>query len=178
MSSRTAIFKEVAPNKFEGIYVHSDGYVEYTGEMLIKYYQEKNDILDVIREKKPITRIGSLKDVVNAYGDKEKYLEVNEDDLPKYTATHFVKGESEYRYYQAQSWEEIKDFNYSTHDQKGDVQGYVHKGEFIAYMGSGNNGYLYVQDINGEWFVSLEDESQREMTEFIPLEDEVERQSK
>ena len=38
-------------------------------------------------------------------------------------------------------------------------------------MGSDNNGYLYVQDINGQMFVSQEDISGREMTEFVPIED-------
>ena len=171
MSTRTAIFKEVAPNKFEGIYVHSDGYIEYTGVMLDKYYKDNNNILDIIRERKPIARIGSQTDIVNSYEDKEKFFEDNEDGFPKYTGTHFVEGESEYEYYQAQSWEAIRGFDYSTYNEKDEIQGFVNKGEFIAFMGSDNNGYLYVQDINGQWFVSQEDISGREMTEFVPLED-------
>ena len=171
MSTRTAIFKEVAPNKFEGIYVHSDGYIEYTGVMLDKYYKDSNNILDIIRERKPIARIGSQTDIVNSYEEKEKFFEDNEDGYPKYTGTHFVEGESEYEYYQAQSWEAIRGFDYSTYNGKDEIQGFMHKGEFIAYMGSDNNGYLYVQDINGQMFVSQEDISGREMTEFVPIED-------
>lgn len=33
----------------------------------------------------------------------------------------------------------------TSHKEKGDIQEFVHKDEFIAYMGSDNNGYLYVQ---------------------------------
>lgn len=176
MSTRTAIFKEVELNQFEGIYVHCDGFIEYTGAMLIKYYQENNDILDIIREYMPISRIGSQTDIIYYHEDKERYFEDNEEGFPKYTGTNFVEGESKYEWYRAESWEEIRNFEYKTYDEKGDIQGFYHKGEFIPYSGSDNNGIIYVQDINGEWFVSREDDSQREMEFFKPLKQVVENQ--
>ncbi|RIM32719.1 hypothetical protein BUY35_00080 [Staphylococcus cohnii] len=174
MGTRTAIFKEVEPNKYEGIYAHCDGYIGYTGEMLIKYFTGNNDILEVIREKKPLASIGTTTEVISRYEDEKRYKEVMENRKPKYTGTYFVEGVSEYEYFQAKSLEEIRNFEYLNYDENGNVKGYYsNKGEFKAHQGSANNGYLYVQSIDGQWYVSVEDDSEREMSAFVPLENVV-----
>lgn len=159
MSTRTAIFKEVKRNEFVGIYVHSDGYLSYTGEVLNRYYKENENILDVINQKKPLSQIGSSAEIVNQYDDEEKYFEKNEERYSMYSKTAFIEGESEYEYFKANSWEQLKNLDYHTYNDKDEVQGYTRQNEFIAWRGSDNNGYIYVQDINNQWYVSYMDYS-------------------
>lgn len=174
MGTRTAIFKEVGADEFIGIYVQSDGYINLTGKVLNGYYTGNDDFLKVINEKKPLSNVGITPKIVNYSKDGEAlYFKKNEQGLPWYNKTNFIVGVSEYEYFKANSLEEIRSFQYLTYNEQDEIQGYVTSKGFMEYQGSDNNGYLYVQDRSGQWFVSyMEDNG--EMSAFMLLEQVVE----
>lgn len=165
MSTRTAIFKEIQDGSYVGIYCHSDGYIEYTGAVLNEYYTNNNHFQELIDNQQPISRLGASTKLVSTKDGIDKYLERTETGAKKYTgrgAEENVKS-----YFKANSIYEIIHFDYLTYDSEGNIQGYRRGNKFVEYRGSDNNGFIYLQDKNGHWFVSRRKE--RDMSEFQPL---------
>lgn len=178
MSTRTVVFKEIKENEYVGIYVQSDGYLSFTGEVLNRYYADNDDILKLINEKKPLTQIGSTTETVSMFDNTDKYFERNDDGFPCYSKRTFVSGESQYEYFKANSWDEIMGMEYLTYNEKDEVQGIMRGNKFIAFQGSDNNGYIYVQDINNKWFVSYISYKNNELLGeeiIVPLEEALKR---
>lgn len=50
---------------------------------------------------------------------------------------------------------QIQNLNYFTLNENKEIQGYDDRGRYRPYRGSDNNGYVYVQDLKGNWFVSV-----------------------
>ncbi|MFH6577514.1 hypothetical protein ACHM05_00255, partial [Staphylococcus aureus] len=72
--TRTAIFKEMSDGSYKGIYVHSDGYISYTGAVLDKYYTGNDKIEALIENKKPISTLGEYAELVNIREERDKFL--------------------------------------------------------------------------------------------------------
>ena len=90
----------------------------------------------------------------------------------------------ETEYYLAYRKEDIRNFDYLTYDINNQLQGYQdEEGRLIPFRGSDNNGYLYVQDLDGIWYVSELDESSNKsknrmtMSEFKKLSEIIERKN-
>lgn len=122
-------------------------------------------------------------------------------ELP-YSSTYIPAGNEplfEGEIFLAQNLEEIRTFNYLTINKNGEIQGFnesnvrprtnwslsakegwvknpvtLEKHPFTPYRGSDNNGYLYAQQIGGEWLVSVMDKK-GEMSEFKPLRSKVQK---
>ncbi|ORH99988.1 hypothetical protein B5723_15155, partial [Mammaliicoccus sciuri] len=76
-------------------------------------------------------------------------------------------------YFKAKSLKQIRRETYLTMNGQDEVQGFtsVENDEYVfkAYEGSDNNGYLYVQDIEGEWLASVYEEGGYKFTPFERL---------
>ncbi|WP_270243523.1 hypothetical protein [Lactococcus lactis] len=122
-------------------------------------------------------------------------------ELP-YSSTYIPAGNEslfEGEIFLAQNLEEIRTFNYLTINKNGEIQGFnesnvrprmnwslsakegwvknpvtLEKHPFTPYRGSDNNGYLYAQQNDGEWLVSVMDKK-GEMGQFKPLRPKVQK---
>ena len=167
MSTRTAIFKEQDDGTFQGIYCQSDGYIEGVGAMLHDYYQYPDKVQRLIDYKKSLSSLGISEEVQII--DYSQHPDVfNEDGNIKYCFS--VNDLTEQ--FVAKNLEQIRTFNYLTFNDHGETAGYhetiAGKDIFVPFRGSDNNGYLYVQKLSGQWFVSTI-KSDGNMTKFKPL---------
>lgn len=167
MSTRTAIFKEQADGTFQGIYCQSDGNIEGVGVMLHDYYQNPDKVQRLIDYGKPLSSIGiSEKAQIIDYSQHPDIY--NEDGIIKYC---FGVNDMTEKFV-AKDLEQIRTFNYLTFNEHGEIDGYhetiAGKDTFVAFRGSDNNGYLYVQKLSGQWFVSTM-KSDGNMTKFKSL---------
>jgi len=172
MGTRTAIFREMSNNEFIGVYVQLDGYLECQGKILNEYY--KNDeIIEVIKNMRPLSVLGEQPQIMYFEPSDKNAIKKNEKGLPLYTKTNIPNNVPRYEYFKANSWEEIRTFDYLTYNENHEVQGFHSQNGFKAIRGSDNNGYIYVQDINGIWYVSYS-KYEGAMSRFRPLKKEIE----
>lgn len=169
MGTRTAIFKEMSDGSYKGIYVHSDGYISYTGAVLDKYYTGNDKIEALIENKKPISTLGEYAELVNIREERDKFLVRNEAGFKRYTTTNYDSDNCYNEYYKAENLEEIINFQYLTYDEEDNVQGFFAGKEFVPFRGSDNNGYLYLKDKAGQWYVSYMVNDKGDMSAFEPL---------
>lgn len=155
MGTRTAIFQEQTDGTFMGIYVHLDGYIEGVGRTLVEYYQDREKIGELIQAKMPLRCLGTTTEKVS---DEQfsKALKQSHEEADKYCVVGSLPFNDQ-EYYIAHSVKDIQTEQYLTYD--GDeVQGLETKHgkdkAFVPLRGSDNNGYLYYQDLNGQWYVS------------------------
>jgi|SRR5699024_1669336 len=165
MGTRTAVFQEQANGEFIGIYVHYDGYIEGVGKTLFEYYKDRNKVAELLSKKRFLSCLGTTTEMISFDKQMEMY-QTNREDIQKYCVAH-----NEEEYFYSHSLEDIRNMQYLTYC-KGEIDGFYEntiKGKvFKAFRGSDNNGYLYMQDRSGTWFVSYIVAS-GEMSEFKPL---------
>lgn len=169
MSTRTAIFKELEDGTYQGIYVHNDGYIDYTGKLLHRYYAGNNKIDYIMKQKHPIKSLGESEEMININTEKKLSMERNADGFMKYTATASDNITASQMYFKADTIQDIINFQYLTYDERDTVQGFFVEDEFIPYKGSDNNGYLYLQDQDGNWYVSYMRNNNGDMSDFTLL---------
>lgn len=152
MSTRTAIFQEQKDGYYLGIYVHFDGYIEGVGHILESHYKEKSKVYTLIANKKPISVLGVESSIIDGSMDNEFINAKHESGWQKYTQ---VSPFAESEYFLAGTLEDIQNFQYFNYNDKDELDGFTHdSGLFVPFQGSDNNGYLYVQNMYGEWMVS------------------------
>lgn len=156
MSTRTAVFQEQENGYYLGIYVHFDGYIEGVGHILESYYKDRQKLYKLISNKHPISVLGVENTIVDSSFDNEMIHVKHECGWQKYTQiSSFAVSE----YFLAGTLEDIKNFQYFNYNDKDELDGFTHdSGLFVPFQGSDNNGYLYVQDMYGEWQVSYSNE--------------------
>lgn len=153
MSTRTAIFKEQENGDFLGIYCHHDGYIDGVGATLLKHYKDPKKTQQLIDKKTPLSSLGTEPVLAEVYDRVSgKYRLVDE-------ANCGVIDINMREQYLASSIDELQNIDYKTIDESGKVQGFTKtthdkKEIFIPYKGSDNNGFIYVQMLNGKWKVS------------------------
>lgn len=177
MSTRTAIFKEMKDGIYQGVYVHTDGYINYTGKLLNQYYKGNNKIDYIIKQKYPIHSLGQSEKLINFNTQRTLAMEKNVDGFMKYTTTGYDRPTIKHMYFKAESIEEIRNMQYLTYDEHDKLQGFMVEDEFIPYRGSDNNGYLYLQDQSGLWYVSYMKNDKGDMSVFKPLNQVLKRLS-
>lgn len=155
MGTRTAIFQEQANGQFLGIYVHLDGYIEGVGRTLFEHYSNRNKIWELIKAKTPLSCLGTTTEKIS-HEQFSQVLKESHEEAEKYCVVGSLPFNDQ-EYYIAHSVNDIQNEQYFTYD--GDeVQGIENNhGKdkvFIPLRGSDNNGFLYYQDLNGQWYVS------------------------
>lgn len=77
MSTHAAIIQHTPSNEYRGIYVHSDGYPDHTGEILTKHYTTDESI-DQLIELGDLSGIGETTETCIAYhrdrGERKRIL--------------------------------------------------------------------------------------------------------
>lgn len=173
MGTRTAIFQEQEDGKYLGFYVHYDGNLEGVGDTLYNYYRNREKVKELIDKKCALSSLGRLNIVLDrTEADRLRSNNVNS----KYDFC-IMSGDMDNmnhrEYFKAKSLEQIRRETYFTMNGRDEVQGFtsVKNDEYVfkAYEGSDNNGFLYVQDIEGKWLVSVYEEDGYNFTPFQPL---------
>ncbi|MFG0935014.1 hypothetical protein ACF91D_30610 [Staphylococcus sp. 231237_7MaSpsaltlick] len=168
MGTRTAIFQEQTNGEFLGIYVHYDGYIEGVGETLFEHYKSRDKTYELLDKKLALGSLGQTSIILNDEDYRELHR-TNPEETIKYCSGGHIS-----EFFLAESLDEIRKFDYLVYSE-GQIDGFYVKGEngedeFIPYRGSDNNGFLYYQDLKGEWFVSqMEDKAPYNMKEFEKL---------
>ncbi|WP_239710659.1 hypothetical protein [Mammaliicoccus sp. E-M21] len=168
MGTRTAVFQEQEDGTYLGFYVHYDGYPEGVGETLYNHYSNREKVKKLIDEKCPLSALGKLNIII----DNADSFEMRKEDSDLGHQFCVRSGHSDRKeYFKAKSLEQIRKETYLTLNGQDEVKGFtsIENDEFIfkAYQGSDNNGYLYVQDINGQWLIS---EYEEDSYTFKPFE--------
>lgn len=169
MGTRTAVFQEQQDGKFLGIYVHYDGYIEGVGKTLFEHYKQREKTYELINKKVALSSLGQTTTILN---EKEytKLHQTNPDETVKYCSGGHIS-ES----FVAVTVYEIRNFQFLTYSN-GEIEGFYVKDEngtdeFVPYRGVDNNGFLYYQDLKGEWYVSqMMDKPPYDMKQFEKLE--------
>ena len=146
MGTRTAVFMEQPNGTFKGVYVHYDGYLEGVGQNLLDNYQDREKVQRLIDIAKPIASLGTD---LNLVSDSFKRLEDGETRISQDTTEQFF----------ATSLEEIRHERYLTLGENREIIGYYSNqdevnGNFREFLGSDNNGFIYVYDKDGDWLVA------------------------
>lgn len=171
MGTRTAVFQEQENGKYLGIYVHYDGYIEGVGKTLLNHYQEKQKTYELLSQKRFLSCLGTTTETISYERQMEMYAS-NSKEISKYCVGHNSE-----EFFLADNLEDIRNMQYLTYN-KGEIDGFYVKAkedkegkEFIAFRGSDNNGFLYVQDLKGTWYVSqMEETRPHNMKKFEKLE--------
>ncbi|WJZ47943.1 hypothetical protein [Synechococcus phage DSL-LC03] len=132
MGTRSRIGIELTDHSVVSVYCHWDGYPEFNGKMLVKHYQEREDVQELIdggsmssiRTRSTWSTGSSLRDEVGEYITDDEGFLMSEGDRDPQPLYHTERGE------------EI-DIMHSSFDQ------------FV----SDNCGeeYAYMYDLNGTW---------------------------
>ncbi|PTI73835.1 hypothetical protein BU064_13115 [Staphylococcus succinus] len=166
MGTRTAVFQEQENGYYLGIYVHFDGYIEGVGKILENYYKERQKMYKLISNKQPITSLGVENTIIDSSLDNRLIQVKHESGWQKYTQ---ISSFAESEYFLAGTLEDIQNFQYFNYNDKDELDGFTHdSGLFVPFQGSDNNGYLYVQDMHGNWMVSYSNDDGT-MCEFEDL---------
>lgn len=168
MGTRTAVFQEQENGKYLGIYVHYDGYIEGVGKTLLNHYQDRQKTYELLNKKRFLSCLGTTTEIISYEKHREMYS-LKSKDIEKYCVGH----ESE-EFFLADSLEDIRNMQYLSYNE-GEIDGFYVSAkegkEFVAFRGSDNNGFLYVQDLKGTWYVSQEGEIEPyNMKQFEKLE--------
>ena len=124
MSTRCKIGK-IYNEKVKAIYCHWDGYPEYTGQMLIKYYNN-DDIID------ELINLGDLSCIcprIKPNADEEHSYQNPIDDVT--VAYHRDRGEEKHISY----YDSVKDFLYELHAPDSWIE--------YLYLWNGNGWEIY-----------------------------------
>ncbi|MGJ7589126.1 hypothetical protein [Staphylococcus shinii] len=167
MGTSTAIFQEQMNGRYVGTYIHNDGYIEGVGQTLFEHYSDRQKTAELLNKKRFLSSLGTTTGLISHETQLQMYKSESEE-LGKYC----VSGEDE-EYFFAANLAEIRNMQYLSY-YNGEIDGYyvdTRQGkEFKAFRGSDNNGFLYVQDLQGIWYVSLvEDKSPYNMKSFEEL---------
>lgn len=165
MGTRTAVFQEQEDGTYLGFYVHYDGYLEGVGHTLKHYYSSREKVKELIDKKVPLSALGCWNIVIS---DSDHYRLMKEDSDIRHNFC--IRSGNYQEYFKAKSLEQIRRETYLTMNGQDEVQGFtsVENDEYVfkAYEGSDNSGYLYVQDIEGEWLASVYEEGGYKFTPF------------
>lgn len=172
MGTRTAVFQEQEDGTYLGFYVHYDGYLEGVGDTLYNHYSNLQKVKELIDKKCALSTLGRLNIVL----DQTEADRLRHNHVPEYDFC-IMSGDMDNmkhrEYYKAKSLEQIRRETYLTLNGHDEVQGFtsVENDEYVfkAYKGSDNNGFLYVQDIEGKWLVSVHEEGGYTFTSFQDL---------
>lgn len=178
MSTRTAIFQEQKDGTYLGIYIHQDGDIQGVGKLLETHYKDRNKVAELINNKLALSFLGVENTILT---DRAPFgtLKAKKGKWHKYCRVRTgSKNEYSDEYYIAQSKEEIISGKYLTYNSKDEIQGFTPKSgnnpEFIPFRGSDNNGFYYIQDLNGTWLEShaksVSKYGGRTMTPFQPIQ--------
>lgn len=167
MGTRTAIFQEQKNGKFVGTYVHYDGYIEGVGKTLFENYSDRQKTDQLLNKKRFLSCLGTTTDIISFEKRYEMYKS-NSKDVEKYCVSH-----KDEEYFFAENLRDILNMQYLTYCN-GEIDGFYTKTkqgkEFIPFRGSDNNGFLYVQDLKGDWYISqAENKSPFNMKDFEKL---------
>lgn len=168
MGTRTAVFQEQIDGTYLGTYIHYDGYIEGVGKTLFDYYKDREKVAELLNKKRFLSCLGTKTEVIS-FEEQFEMHRTNAEEVHKYCVAH-----NDEEYFIADSLEDIRDMQYLTYSN-GEVDGFyvnTDKGkEFTPFRGSDNNGFLYVQDLKGVWYVSQSNEIKPyEMKAFDRLE--------
>ena len=156
MSTRTAIFQECEDGKYRGIYVHHDGYVEGVGQVLETHFQDYDKTKELIGQKQPLSVLGATTHLVKQsypITDEQKAT-VTKDGFEWYENCLAID-EDRGEYFVARTINDITNDNMLCYDNKGDIQGFRNQyGEYQPITGVDNNGFYYIQYLNGMWTVA------------------------
>lgn len=151
MGTRTAIFQEQTDGNFLGTYIHYDGYIEGVGKTLFENYSSRQKTAQLLNKKRFLSCLGTTAEIIS-FDTQFKMYESNSKDVNKYCVSH-----KDEEYFFAEILEDIRKMQYITYCN-GEIDGFyidTKQGkEFKAFRGSDNNGFLYVQDLKGDWYVS------------------------
>ncbi|MFF0676873.1 hypothetical protein ACFYSI_13200 [Staphylococcus xylosus] len=168
MGTRTAIFQEQTNGEFLGIYVHYDGYIEGVGKTLFEHYKSRDKTYELLDKKLALSSLGQTTMILNEKDYRELHRTNPEETIKYCSGGHISES------FLAGSLDEIRRLDYLVYSE-GQIDGFYVKDEngedeFVPYRGSDNNGFLYYQDLKGEWFVSqMEDKAPYNMKEFEKL---------
>ena len=155
MSTRTAIFQQRENGEYKGIYVHYDGYIEGVGAMLHLAYQDKAKVKRLIDQEKPLANLGATGElvVITDYDDprRKETVMMGDEEVPRYSQIMDDEGE----YYIANNRMSIIGETFFTYNKNGDLQTYRNEEDNREYplQGSDNNGFYYIQKLDGTWDV-------------------------
>lgn len=158
MGTRTAIFQEQQNEQCKGIYVHYDGYIEGVGAMLHLAYQDRAKVKRLIDQEKPLVTLGATGEsfVMKGYNDprRRKTIMIDDEELPRYSE---IMDDDEGEYYLANNRMSIMDGTFFTYNKNGDLQTYRSEEDNREYpfQGSDNNGFYYIQRLDGIWIVAF-----------------------
>lgn len=156
MGTRTAIFQQQENGEYKGIYVHYDGYIEGVGAMLHLAYQDRAKVSKLINQEKPLVNLGATGEsfVMKGYNDprRRKTIMIDDEELPRYSE---IMDDDEGEYYLANNRMSIIGGTFFTYNSKGDLQTYRSEEDNREYplQGSDNNGFYYIQKLDGTWVV-------------------------
>ena len=158
MGTRTAIFQEQPNGQYKGIYVHYDGYIEGVGAMLHHAYQDRAKVKRLIEQEKPLVTLGAtgesfvMKD--NNEPRRKEPTFIDGEELPRYSE---IMDDDEGEYYLANNRMSIMGGTFFTYNKNGDLQTYRSEEDNREYplQGSDNNGFYYIQRLDGIWIVAF-----------------------
>ena len=158
MGTRTAIFQQQENGEYKGIYVHYDGYVEGVGAMLHLAYQDRAKVSKLINQEKPLVNLGATGEsfVMKGYNDprRRKTIMIDDEELPRYSE---IVDDDEGEYYITNTVSDIIHGKFFTYNSKGELQTYksIKDGREYPFQGSDNNGFYYIQGLDGEWYALI-----------------------
>lgn len=156
MGTRTAIFQQQENGQYKGIYIHYDGYIEGVGAMLHLAYQDRAKVKRLIDQEEPLANLGATGEtvVITDYDDprRNETVMIGDEELPRYSQ---VMDDDEGEYYLANNRMSIIGETFFTYNKNGDLQTYRDEKDNREYplQGSDNNGFYYIQKLDGTWVV-------------------------
>ena len=156
MGTRTAIFQQQENGYYKGIYVHYDGYIQGVGAMLHHAYQDRAKVSKLINNEKPLSNLGATGEliVITDLNDprRRKTIMIDDEELPRYSE---IMDDDEGEYYLANNRMSIIGGTFFTYNKNGDLQTYRSEEDNREYplQGSDNNGFYYIQKLDGTWVV-------------------------
>lgn len=156
MGTRTAIFQQQENGQYKGIYVHYDGYIEGVGAMLHLAYQDRAKVSKLINNEKPLSNLGATGELIVTTGfndpRRKETTFIDDEEVPRYSE---IVDDDEGEYYIAHNRMSIIGGTFFTYNKNGDLQTYRSEEDNREYplQGSDNNGFYYIQRLDGTWVV-------------------------
>lgn len=156
MGTRTAIFQQQENGQYKGIYIHYDGYIEGVGAMLHLAYQDRAKVKRLIDQEKPLANLGATGEtvVITDYNDprRNETVMIGNEEAPRYSQ---IIDDDEGEYYIANNRMSIIGETFFTYNKNGDLQTYRDEKDNREYplQGLDNNGFYYIQKLDGTWVV-------------------------